>query len=193
MKKTKLAIVSAALMLAVTAGCVKPQPSTSSSAPAPSTSSQAQSGLTRKQADDLVATFEDKVAGTFKLTYTADYALDVVSESASAKGFARTIKDVTTIEGDFTAGNYYFHAKKVGRNLLKETEDKTVEALVWKDGDTYKYLEQNMGDVATLADEAAAVAKIAELMKKVSNREGGFLTPDSLVYEGINEYEHSEF
>ena len=194
MKKTKLAIVSAALMLAVTAGCVKPQPSTSSSSnPTPSTSSQAQSGLTRKQADDLVATFEDKVAGTFKLTYTADYALDVVSESASAKGFARTIKDVTTIEGDFTAGNYYFHAKRVGRNLLKETEDKTVEALVWKDGDTYKYLEQNMGDVATLADEAAAVAKIAELMKKVSNREGGFLTPDSLVYEGINEYEHSEF
>ena len=45
MKKTKLAIVSAALMLAVTAGCVKPQPSTSSSStPAPSTSSQAQSG-----------------------------------------------------------------------------------------------------------------------------------------------------
>ena len=94
MKKTKLAIVSAALMLAVTAGCVNPQSSTSSSTPAPSTSSQAQSGLTRKQADDLVATFEDKVAGTFKLTYTADYALDVVSESASAKGFARTIKDV---------------------------------------------------------------------------------------------------
>lgn len=207
MKKSRLAVVSTALLLTIATGCNLINPSTSSSPVTPSTSSSASTpvsssssssveqneGLTRDQADALVATFENSVQGTFKLTYTADYALDVVTESASAKAFARTIKDVTTIEGDFTAGNYYLHAKRVGRNLLTETEDKTVEALVWKDGDTYKYLEQNMGDVATLADETAAVAKIAELMKKVSNREAGFLTPDSLVYNEINEYEHSQF
>ena len=190
MKRSKLAILSAAMMLVI-AGC---GPATSETPSTPdSTPTQQADGLTRKQADDLVATFKDKVSGTFKVTYTADYKLDVVTESASAKAFARTIKDVTTMEGDFTEGNYYFHAKRVGRNLLTETEDKTTEALVYKDGDTYKYVEHNMGEVATLENEAAAIAKIAELMKKVSNREGGYVTPDTLVYNEINTYEHSQF
>ena len=176
MKKAKIAIASALLVAAVATGCTP-------------TDKQ----LNREKADALVETFEDSVTGTVKLTYKADYKLDVVSESASAKAFAKTIKDITTIEADFTAGSYYLHAKRVGRNLLTETEDKTVEALVWKDGDTYKYLESTMGDAQALANEAAAVAKIAELMKKVTNREAGFLTPDSLVYNEINTYEHAEF
>lgn len=176
MKRTSKAIVAALLLASVAAGCTPTD-----------------KAINREKADELVATFEEKVNGTVSLTYTADYKLDVVSESASAKAFARTIKDVTTIEADFTSGSLYLHAKRVGRNVLTETEDKTVEALVWKDGEAYKYLESTMGSEATLADEAAALAKIGELMKKVSNREAGFLTPDSLVYDEINEYEHSEF
>ena len=176
MKKAKIAIASALLVAAVATGCTP-------------TDKQ----LNREKADALVETFENSVSGTVTLTYTADYKLDVVSESASAKAFAKTIKDVTTIEADFTAGSYYLHAKRVGRNLLTETEDKTVEALVWKDGDTYKYLESTMGDAQALANEAAAVEKIAELMKKVTNREAGFLTPNSLIYSEINTYEHAEF
>ena len=197
MKKSKITILSTIMLLAI-AGCgqkptTEPTAEPTAEPTVEPTVEAPTNALTREQADALVATFEEAVNGTVKATYEADYALDVVTESASAKAFARTIKDVTTIEADFTAGNYYFHAKRVGRNLLTETEDKVVEALVWKDGDTYKYLEQNMGDVATLTDETSAVAKIAELMKKVSNREGGFLTPETLVYSSINDYEHSEF
>ena len=109
MKKAKIAIASALLVAAVATGCTP-------------TDKQ----LNREKADALVETFEDSVSGTVTLTYTADYKLDVVSESASAKAFAKTIKDITTIEADFTAGSYYLHAKRVGRNLLTETEDKTV-------------------------------------------------------------------
>ena len=50
-----------------------------------------------------------------------------------------------------------------------------------------------MGSEGTLADEAAAVAKIAELMAKVSKREAGSVTPETLVYDGVNTYEHREF
>ena len=183
MKKTRFAAL--ALLVAMTAaGCT---PKTSSS------NTPSGNGLSRQEADALVAGFEKSLSGTVKLTYTADYTLDVVSESASAKGFARDIEDVTEITADFTAGNYYLHAKRVGYNKFKEEEKSTVEALVWKDGDTYKYLESTMGSEATLADEAAAVAKIAELMASVSKREGGYVTPQTLVYDGINKYEHREF
>ena len=179
MKKTRFAAL--ALLVAMTAaGCT---PKTSSS------NTPSGNGLSRQEADALVAGFEKSLSGTVKLTYTADYTLDVVSESASAKGFARDIEDVTEITADFTAGNYYLHAKRVGYNKFKEEEKSTVEALVWKDGDTYKYLESTMGSEATLADEAAAVAKIAELMASVSKREGGYVTPQTLVYDGINKYE----
>ena len=103
MKKRNFAAF-AMLVAMVAAGC---KPTTSSSSAAPSGN-----GLSRQEADALVATFKDKVEGTVKVTYTADYTLDVVSESASAKGFARDIEDVTTIEADFTAGNYYLDAKR---------------------------------------------------------------------------------
>lgn len=184
MKKRNFAAF-AMLVAMVAAGC---KPTTSSSSAAPSGN-----GLSRQEADALVATFKDKVEGTVKVTYTADYTLDVVSESASAKGFARDIEDVTTIEADFTAGNYYLYAKREGYNKFAEETKSTVEALVWKDGDTYKYLESTMGSEGTLADEAAAVAKIAELMAKVSKREAGSVTPETLVYDGVNTYEHREF
>ena len=160
MKKAKIAIASALLVAAVATGCTP-------------TDKQ----LNREKADALVETFENSVSGTVTLTYTADYKLDVVSESASAKAFAKTIKDVTTIEADFTAGNYYLHAKRVGRNLLTETEDKTVEALVWKDGDTYKYLEQNPHLVQAMRNvDAEGFEKINnyvpdELTKKVKELE----------------------
>ena len=193
MKKSRLAIVSAAVLLAAVATGCTPSTNPTSSNAAPTTSQQASNVLTRAQADDLVATFEEKVAGTVKLTYTADYKLEVVSESASAKAFARDIEDETTIELDLTAGSYYLHAKRVGRNALTETENKTVEALVWHDGTSYKFLESTMGDAQALADDAAALAKIDELVKKVSNREGGYLTLSSLVYNGINTYEHANF
>ena len=35
--------------------------------------------------------------------------------------------------------------------------------------------------------------EIAELMAKVSKREAGSVTPETLVYDGINSYEHREF
>ena len=127
MKKRNFAAF-AMLVAMVAAGC---KPTTSSSSAAPSGN-----GLSRQEADALVATFKDKVEGTVKVTYTADYTLDVVSESASAKGFARDIEDVTTIEADFTAGNYYLYAKREGYNKFAEETKSTVEALVWKDGDT---------------------------------------------------------
>ena len=184
MKKRNLATF-AVLLAMVATGC-KPQQTSSSEAPKGN-------GLTRQEADTLVAGFDDVISGTVKVTYTADYTLDVVSESTSAKGFARDIEDTTEITADFTAGNYYLHAKKVGYNKFAETEKTTMEALVWKDGDTYKFLESTMGSEVALENEEAAATKIAELMAKVSKREAGSVTPETLVYDGINSYEHREF
>ena len=201
MKKTNLLLASIATLglLASCGGNSKPSepttpvnPDTTESTPVdPST--PATNELTREEADAKVETFEDAVKGTINLTYTAKYKMDVETENEGAKGFARDIDDVTTAELDLTEGNLYAHVKRVGMDATKEEEKSTLEALVYKNGEKYYFLKNTSADPLELKDEKAARAKIDELLKGTSSREGGYVDTTSLIYSGINTYEHHTF
>ena len=167
MKNQKILILSGALLLATLVGC------------GPKT-------LKTEKAEEIISGFETALTGTVKATYTADYELDVQSESASAKGFAEKVKKTVTIEADYTAGSLYLYAGWVNG------EEKT-EALVYQDAGKYYYVESTMGDPAALADEAAALAKMDELIIKVSKTKAGWASTESFLYTGALAYEHRQF
>ena len=167
MKNQKILILSGALLLATLVGC------------GPKT-------LKTEKAEEVISGFETALTGTVKATYAADYVLDVQSESASAKAFAETVKKTVTIEADYTAGNLYLYAGYA-------TEESKTEALVYQDNGTYYYVESTMGDPAALADEAAALAKMDELIVKVSKTKAGWASTESFLYTGALAYEHRQF
>lgn len=167
MKNQKILILSGALLLATLVGC------------GPKT-------LKTEKAEEIISGFDTTLTGTVKATYAADYVLDVQSESASAKAFAETVKKTVTIEADYTAGGLYLYAGYTAG------ETKT-EALVYQDAGKYYYVESTMGDPAALADEAAALAKMDELIIKVSKTKAGWASTESFLYTGALAYEHRQF
>lgn len=167
MKNQKILILSGALLLATLVGC------------GPKT-------LKTEKAEEVISGFDTTLTGTVKATYHADYVLDVQSESASAKAFAEDVDKTVTIEADYTAGSLYLYAGyTVG-------EAKT-EALVYNDSGKYYFLESTLGNPVELADEAAALAKMEELVVKVSKTKAGWVSGSTFLYTGSNAYEHKQF
>lgn len=192
MKNQKILILTGALLLA---GLVACKPNTSSSEVPPSSSeptSQAPSSeveekeMTVEEAEAIIAEFDTALTGTVKATYVADYKLDVESTSASAKAFAEDVNRSITIEADFTAGSLYLYTGYA-------VEDKKVEALVYQNEGAYYFLESTLGDPIALANEAAALDKIEELVAKVSKTKAGWVDAGTFLYTGTMTYEHSQF
>lgn len=169
MKNQKLLFLGSALLLSTLVGC-----------------GGGSTTLTTEKAEEKIATFDKALSGTVKATYHADYVLDVESESASARAFAEDVDKTIEIEADFTAGDLYLHA------VTGTGEDK-VEALVYENGDSYYYLENTLGDPIALENEEAALAKIGELVKKVSKTKAGWVNLETFLYSGNNAYEHKQF
>lgn len=192
MKNQKILILTGALLLA---GLVACKPNNSSSEVPPSSSeptSQAPSSeveekeMTVEEAEEIIAKFDTTLTGTVKATYHADYVLDVQSESASAKAFAEDKDRTINIEADFTEGSLYLY---VGYTAGEEK----VEALVYQDSDKYYYLESTLADPIALTNESAALAKIEELVLKVSKTKAGWVDMGTFLYTGTMSYEHSQF
>ena len=101
---------------------------------------------------------------TVKASYKAEYILDVTSEKPGELEFEREVSDDVTVEADFTPGNLYLYGKRVGTELV-EVPKTTYEVLVYKDGDSYKFLNSQMGAAVTLDSEEAAKAKINEYLR----------------------------
>lgn len=179
--KKNLLFVASALLVASLASC------------GGNNNPSGESEISKDEATKLVNGFDKKLSTTVKATYTADYFLDVETENVGAKGFARKIKETSTIEADFTSGNLYFHIKTVGRNLLTEENDSTKEGLVYKNGENYFYLTNTVADPIALQDENAALTQISTLMKKLSYREGGYVDSGVFLYDEIGTYEHHYF
>lgn len=167
MKNQKILILTGALLLVGLVGC------------GPKT-------LKTEKAEEIISGFDTTLTGTVKATYHADYVLDVQSESASAKAFAEDKDRVVTIEADYTAGSLYLYAGWTAG------EEKT-EALVYQDGGKYYFLETTMGDPSELANEAEALAKMDELVIKVSKTKAGWVSTDTFLYAGELAYEHHQF
>lgn len=139
-------------------------------------------GMSADDAAKKIATFTSSpntVSATFKQTYE----LKVNSENEAFKAFEKDIADTVTIEADYTAGNVYYYGKKVAK------DNSLVEQLVVKEDNTYYYLTSTTVKKA-LADEAAAKAKIGELMTSLTKQTTGYVDSGAFVYSAdwVNTY-----
>ena len=192
MKKINLLIASIA-----TVGLLASCGESTSQTPASSTPTTSQTPTTEatfgeKEAKDLVKTFDKELNTTVKVSYVNNFKLDI-TQNDSAKAFARDVEETVTVEADLSASNLYLYLKKDGYNKLKEQAKKVTEALVYKDGANYFYVESTMADPVQLASEDAAKEKIGELVSTLSKREDGGFELSSLLYNEVYAYEHANF
>lgn len=207
MKTKKILILTGALLLAGLASCGQPTSSSESEKPnsnstptselpsselpssqEPTSSEETPSGdLTVEEAEEIIAGFDSTLTGTVKAVYHPDYEMKVDSENASMLAFQEDIDKVITIEADFTANDLYLHA------VVGTGEEAKSLALVYEGTDGYYYVESTMADPIKLADEAATLAKINELITKVTKTKAGWVNPETFLYSGGLTYEHKQF
>lgn len=138
--------------------------------------------LSEEEAKAKIATFTTKPT-TVNATFKQTYKLDVNDERPSFLSFEKDIDDTVTIQADFTAGNLYYYGKKVAK------DNSITEQLVLKEGDAYFYLTSTTVKKA-LADEAAAKAKINELITALTTQTTGYVDSNAFVYgdDWVNTY-----
>ena len=192
MKKINLLIASIATV-GLLASCGESTSQTpTSSTPTTSQTPTTEATFGEKEAKDLVKTFDKELNTTVKVSYVNNFKLDI-TQNDSAKAFARDVEETVTVEADLSASNLYLYLKKDGYNKLKEQAKKVTEALVYKDGANYFYVESTMADPVQLASEDAAKEKIGELVSTLSKREDGGFELSSLLYNEVYAYEHANF
>lgn len=132
----------------------------------------------------LIATFEDKVETTVKLTYTTNYKVDVVRPGADASGmdsFKRDVVATAVVEMDLGTDLYIKVTKTRQDKLIDATATKSEEILYKKDG---KYYYQTSSSEAVEVTDAAA--KLASIFETATYEQIGGLTLDALVYNAMD-------
>mgnify|MGYP007038454139 CR=1 FL=1 len=199
MKNKKLMMVASLLSLVSLAGCGNTSESVKPSEPAkPTVEDTAKPSDKEFTADDakaLIAAYNPSLTGKASFTYTANYKVDVDAHGGTGKrdNFKHEIEDTTTGYIDRTAGNVYLKISKTSKDKKLSNDAKTTEALVYKDGDTYKYVTTTRENPVTLANEDAAIAKISTLVTSISYNLAGSISRDTFKYQGENQYEWREF
>lgn len=202
MKSKKLTFVASLLSLAALAGCGKTsEPSAKPTEPAkPSESAKPteepeEVEIQKEAADKIVSAYNPSLTGKFSFSYTANYKVDVDSHGGTGKldNFKHEVEDTTTGDIDLTSGNVYLKISKTSKDKRLSQEASKTEALVYKDGDTYKYVTTTRENPVALASEEAAIKKISDLVYSISYNLAGYITMDTFKYEGDNNYQWREF
>lgn len=202
MKSKKLTLVASLLSLAALAGCGKTsEPSAKPTEPAkPSESAKPteepeEVEIQKEAADKIVSAYNPSLTGKFSFSYTANYKVDVDSHGGTGKldSFKHEVEDTTTGDIDLTSGNVYLKISKTSKDKRLSQEASKTEALVYKDGDTYKYVTTTRENPVALVSEEAAINKISDLVYSISYNLAGYITMDTFKYEGDNNYQWREF
>lgn len=142
-------------------------------------------------AEKTVANFKDSVDTTVKLTYNANYDVDVVrdGDASGMASFEHEIRAKSVIEMDL-GSDLYIKVKKESQDL-KLGQDKTVtEEIVYKKDGKYYYQTSS----APAVEVEDAKAKVAEVLANITYEQVGGLTLDTLVYNSLDkEYELKVF
>ena len=196
MKSKKLTLVASLLSLAALAGCGKTsEPSAKPSEPAKPTEEPEEVEIQKEAADKIISAYNPSLTGKFSFSYTANYKVDVDSHGGTGKldNFKHEVEDTTTGDIDLTSGNVYLKISKTSKDKRHSQEASKTEALVYKDGDTYKYVTTTRENPVALASEEAAISKISDLVYSISYNLAGYITMDTFKYEGDNNYQWREF
>lgn len=196
MKSKKLTLVASLLSLAALAGCGKTsEPSAKPSESAKPTEEPEEVEIQKEAADKIISAYNPSLTGKFSFSYTANYKVDVDSHGGTGKldNFKHEVEDTTTGDIDLTSGNVYLKISKTSKDKRLSQEASKTEALVYKDGDTYKYVTTTRENPVALASEEAAINKISDLVYSISYNLAGYITMDTFKYEGDNNYQWREF
>ncbi len=131
-------------------------------------------GMSAEEAAKKIATFTSSpntVSATFKQTFK----LDVNDDRPGLDSFRKDVSDTVNVEIDYTAGNLYYYAKKTTKS------NEVTEQLVAKEGTNYYFLTTTAAKQA-LENEAAAKAKIDELLSSFTKANSGYIDGDAFVY-----------
>lgn len=179
MKSKKFTLVASLLSLAALVGCGKAE----------------EVEIKKDAADKIVSAFNPSLTGKFSFSYTANYKVDVDAHGGTGKldSFKHEVEDTTTGDIDLTSGNVYLKISKTSKDKHLSQEASKTEALVYKDGDTYKYVTTTRENPVALASEETAIKKISDLVYSISYNLAGYITMDTFKYEGDNNYQWREF
>ncbi len=130
--------------------------------------------FTAENAAEMIAGFKTNPT-TVSGTWVQDFKLDVNSENESFKSFATDLKATVDFAMDLTAGNVYYYAKRT-----TDAGDSYEEIVTKSDGKYY--YKSSKSNAVELADEAAAIAKIGEAFKAVTNEKAGWLDVNAFLY-----------
>lgn len=139
-------------------------------------------GMTEEDAKAKIATFTT-TPSTVNATFKQTYKLDVKDDRPGVKAFEKDVDATVTIQADYTAGNLYYYGKKVAK------DNSVTEELVVKESSTYYYLTTTTVK-KELENEAAAKAKIDELITALTKETAGYLDGGAFVYgaDWVNTY-----
>lgn len=163
--KKRIAILLAAVLVLSLAACAKQEP-------APTTEPTTEATEPAFDAAPVIAGFTttpEKVNATF----TQTYILEVQNENYQS--FAKDIDDKLTVSVDFTPGSVYYYGK------LKSKDGTVSEQLVHSEDGVY-YAMTTTEEKTALADEAAAVAAIGDMMKGLSLKTAGYIDPGFFTF-----------
>mgnify|MGYP003290147475 CR=1 FL=1 len=144
-------------------------------------------------AEKTVATFDQDINTTVKLSYVADFKVDVQREGGNA-GMTSFMRDVTAtvnVEMDLGA-DLYIKVSKERKDLIVGNEvTKTEELLYKKDG---KYYYQTSSSAAVEVPASDAKAKLEEILENATYEQIGGLSLEALLYNSLDKsYELAVF
>lgn len=138
-------------------------------------------------AASLVGTFDESINTTVKLTYNANYGVDVVREGADASGmasFKHEIRAKSVIEMDLGTDLYIKITKEWQDLLISEDITKTEELLYKQDG-KYYYVNSSTTKAVEVAS-ADAQAKLEAILADTTYELAGGLSLDALLYNSLD-------
>lgn len=129
----------------------------------------------------LIAGFDKNLSGTVKLTYNANYNVDVNSNGGTGNmdSFKHQIRSTTTVEMDL-GSDLYIKTSKEAKDLLKGDTVTKTEELLYKSGDKYYYETSSTASVEVAANEASA--KVNEILGNVTLEQAGKIDLGALLY-----------
>ncbi len=157
----------------------------------PSSSPSSSSSKSEEQfnALELIKTFDSSINTTIKLTYNANYDMDVNSNGGTGKmdSFKHQIRATTVAEIDL-GSDLYIKTTNTRKDLLHDSSDTVTEEILYKkDG---KYYYETTSTLAVEVEESKARDKVNEILKNVTSEQAGSIDLSTLIY---NKYDRTYF
>lgn len=132
-------------------------------------------------ADNIVKNYDSEINTTVKLTYNANYNVDVDTNGGTGNmdSFKHQIRSTTTVEMDL-GSDLYIKTSKESKDLLKGDTVTKTEEILYKTGDKYYYETSSTNPVEV--ESSKARAKVNEILANVTEEQTGKIDLGALIY-----------